>query len=395
MLSRKKQELARKIYKEHHPRAADHFSLCRRYYRSKNPDFYAKTEEALLERLYDFYFSQTLSSIFYRWLADYSTRGIWDPKTTKEHERNWRLHIRPELGDKNITQINKADIKRLYQIWTGRGKITRKAFSNYKSTLNGIFAYASDIEIIPFNIVHEVSSKDLRFKAPVKRHKAYTLDQRAKLIAYLDRIPEAERDGYYYAIKLALYMPLRFGEISGIQYSQVSSANQSLVITQQLRIRQDTIVDAKNKQITSVPRKAVVKDPKGNPEYSIREIPLTKSAMAVLKEARSRAPFEQYLFTKDGRLLNNDTFNDHLKKFETQAGLPYLSSHKMRFTVASILYNGGHGMDVNDLRKILGHSTVSTTLHYVEAYTGNEEEIRSRTAAEMERFLENMGQKTS
>ena len=229
----------------------------------------------------------------------------------------------------------------------------------------------------------------------MKRQKAYTLDQRAKLIAYLDRIPEAERDGYYYAIKLALYMPLRFGEISGIQYSQVSSANQSLVITQQLRIRQDTIVDAKNKQIISVPRKAVVKDPKGNPEYSIREIPLTKSAMAVLKEARSRAPFEQYLFTKDGRLLNNDTFNDHLKKYETQAGLPYLSSHKMRFTVASILYNGGHGMDVNDLRKILGHSTVAMTLHYVEAYTGNEEEIRSRTAAEMERFLENPGQKTS
>jgi len=211
----------------------------------------------------------------------------------------------------------------------------------------------------------------------------------------MEQIPEAERDGYYYGIKLSLYMPLRFGEISGIQYSQVNSANQSLVIKQQLRIRQDMIVDAENKQVISVPHKAVVKDPKGNPEYSIREIPLTKSAMAVLKEARVRAPFEQYLFTCEGRLLNNDTFNDHLKKYETQCGLPYLSSHKMRFTVASLLYNGGHGMNVNDLKAILGHSNVAMTLHYVEAYTGNEDEIRSRTAAEMDKILENRNLKTS
>lgn len=78
-----------------------------------------------------------------------------------------------------------------------------------------------------------------------------------------------------------------------------------------------------------------------------------------------------------------------------QKPLPYLSSHKMRFTVASLLYNGGHGMNVNDLKAILGHSNVAMTLHYVEAYTGNEDEIRSRTAAEMDKILENRNLKTS
>ena len=75
--------------------------------------------------------------------------------------------------------------------------------------------------------------------------------------------------------------------------------------------------------------------------------------------------------------------------------LPYLSSHKLRFTVASMLYNGGHGMNVNDLKAILEHSNVAMTLHYVEAYTGNEEEIRNRTAAEMEKILGNRNKKTS
>ena len=65
-----------------------------------------------------------------------------------------------------------------------------------------------------------------------------------------------------------------------------------------------------------------------------------------------------------------------------------VSSHNFSFTVASILYDGGKEMDITDLQKILGHSNVSMTLHYVEAYSGNEAEARRRMAADMEKILD-------
>ena len=67
------------------------------------------------------------------------------------------------------------------------------------------------------------------------------------------------------------------------------------------------------------------------------------------------------------------------------ADIPYLSSHKLRFTVASILYNGGHGIDVKILQRILGHSNLAMTLHYVGAYDGDPQ--TPEIAAEMDKFL--------
>ena len=86
-----------------------------------------------------------------------------------------------------------------------------------------------------------------------------------------------------------------------------------------------------------------------------------------------------------GRPLNSDTFNDWLRKYSKAAGVPYLSSHKLRFTVASILYNGGHGIDLKQLQRILGHSNLAMTLHYVGANDGDQQ--MPEIAAEMDRYL--------
>ena len=73
-----------------------------------------------------------------------------------------------------------------------------------------------------------------------------------------------------------------------------------------------------------------------------------------------------------GRPLNGDTYNDWLKRYTSEAGVPYLSSQKFRFTVASHLYNGGQGLDLKVLQRILEHNNLSMTLHYVQAYDGSD-----------------------
>ena len=63
------------------------------------------------------------------------------------------------------------------------------------------------------------------------------------------------------------------------------------------------------------------------------------------------------------RTINNDTFNERLRNYCKDAGVPYLSSHKLRFTVASTLKAAG--VETAYLQKTLGHSNRAMTEHYI------------------------------
>ena len=68
--------------------------------------------------------------------------------------------------------------------------------------------------------------------------------------------------------------------------------------------------------------------------------------------------------------LHLTTFTTHLEKFCNEVGIEYHSSHKIRFTSASMLYKG-HNLAT--LSKLLGHSTTSMTLHYFRNILGDDE----------------------
>ena len=249
--------------------------------------------------------------------------------------------------------------------------------------INNMFVFAMDNEMITSNPVQAVSTKGLKFKLLEKTIKAYTPKQRKQLLDYLNSLKP--QTGYSLAIRMCLYLPVRVGEIIGVKASDIDFDSGTMMIKRQVGSERKVTVDISKKEVTFGRRVLRDKDPKGNPEYSIRSVPLTPEAQAIAKEARRHNPFGEYLFMEYGRPLYNDTFNDWLRKYSKAAGVPYLSSHKLRFTVASILYNGGHGIDIKMLQRILGHSNLAMTLHYVGAYDG--ETQTPEIAAEMDKYL--------
>ena len=385
MISKRKRDLVMKVYRRSHPRAKEEFyKTARGYYRSRNPDFYCKTESELIERLYNFYFDDTLESIYYRWVKQCNDEGVVVPKTIQEYNVLWKNVFEDSgIAQKCIRNITQGDIKHLFKKWTGAGLITKKDFTNRKSLLNNLFIFALDNEILSVNTMQAVSTKSLKFRIPDKKIKAYTPEQRIQLLNYLNSLNP--QTGYSLAARLCLYMPVRIGEIRGVKLSDIDFDTNTMVINRQLGVVRDISVDVDKREITFGKAIQNCKNPKGNPEYSIRTIPLTPEAVEILKEARLKNPFGEYLFMEYGRPLNNNTFNDWMKKFSKEAGVPYLSSHKLRFTVASILYNGGHGIDLKQLQRILGHSNLAMTLHYVGAYDG--EPQTPEIAAEMDKYL--------
>lgn len=106
----------------------------------------------------------------------------------------------------------------------------------------------------------------------------------------------------------------------------------------------------------------VVNQMKGNTSKGYRTQHLTDEALKILDRARYLNPSGHYVFQPDGRIMTTDSFNRRLRKYCKEAGVPYHSSHKIRFYNASTAYDGKNLVTIS---KLMGHTMVETTLHYL------------------------------
>ena len=361
MISKKKTELVEKIYRTTHPRTKEElFIKCSDgRWKSKNPNFSAGSREELVEKLYIFFFSHTFEEVYLEWVDMRIRHGVKSNKTIQEDLSMLKNVFKNEpIFRMQIAEVKKKDIKYMYERWTGKGLITRKAFVNRKSALNGVFTYAAENEYIPINFIPSIGTSELKFKEPNHKNKAFRLDEREKLLNHLKSL---DQDGYTLAIQLALYSTFRVGELRAVRYEDVHG--NFLTIRRQLVEESNFSVDAKKLKVTKAPRHINEKSPKGNAHFSIREIFLVPEAVSIIEQAHALNPDGEYLFMCYGRTINNDTFNERLKKYCTEADVPYLSSHKLRFTVASTLKAAG--VKTEYLQKQLGHSNRTMTEHYI------------------------------
>ena len=89
-----------------------------------------------------------------------------------------------------------------------------------------------------------------------------------------------------------------------------------------------------------------------------------EKGLEILKQMRRLNPTGTLLFLHNGRPLTTDRFNARLKKYCTEIGIPYLSSHKIRFSTSSLLYD--KGTRIKEIQKLLGHSNLAMTEHYIQ-----------------------------
>ena len=109
-------------------------------------------------------------------------------------------------------------------------------------------------------------------------------------------------------------------------------------------------------------------------------MPLTPATKAILSRNPKVTPDNQeFIFYRGDSPLVNSYFQSTVWKMLWDLGIEYRSSHKLRFSTASIMYK--NGMEDTELQKLLGHTTLSMTQHYLCNITSNEE-----TASKMPLF---------
>ncbi len=313
----------------------------------------------LIEKLYEYFFdtdSPTMEEYFEIWMQWRSTEVSVTEKTIKENRFLWNALLK----DQEITKarLNDLTIKNYIHYFrsiTKDRQLTRKRFNDLKSIMNGILYLAVENDIINHNCLKDINFKQFAFKAEENNIKPYTEEERLQIINHLGD------DFYDLAIKLDFHLVLRIGELKGLKWEDVKGDT--------IFIRR--FIDDQNK---------VINDIKGHASQGKRQMPLTPNAQKILEQIRHKNPDNEYIFIRNGQPLATVTFNRHLKKCCEELGIEYRSSHKLRFSTASIMYK--NGMEDTELQKLLGHTSLNMTHHYLRSLTSQED-----TASKMRAIL--------
>ena len=326
-----------------------------------------KTKQELFDKLYSAYSKQacTLRMAYIEWM-------IWrrdiqtNPKTLLENKNEWTKYIeKSSLADKILTEIDINVLEGFYYDITKNFSINSKRLTNINSVLNGIFKRCVSLKLISHNPLKDVDMS-LFHKRCMPRHSQkenYTMEERSAIIDYVSK----KEDIYSLAIHLSMYLCVRIGELLAIRPEDIDGDILSLNRTmRKFQTMNDDLTFSKE-IITNEERL------KGNKSSGFRKIPLTAKAQDVIRKILILYPDNEFLLMINGRQLRSDSFNRRLKQVCETLGIPYRSSHQIRFTVATMLFQSG--VPITQLSFLLGHSDTNTTWHYIRQTLPDENTI--------------------
>ncbi len=326
----------------------------------------ASTLDDLYRKLYAFYTADsqdgirpnaTLSEVYEIYMAErrkdafeYHTIST---QTAEYDEFTWkRFFADSPLVRRKVANITQKQVFEEFKRITGAGLISRKTFSRAKSLLNAVFDTALESGIIQNNPSRVCPKRSLKFKQEENSEKVYTVEERDKLIAHLKSQVQTV---YTLAIRLAFCFCIRIGELVALTWDDYDEKNRTIHIHHQIV---HLAKNGKKRTTEDVPHT------KTGTHEGNRYLYVTDEAVEILALLREINGKNKYILTgnhTDSPILANN-FNLHLKHYCNEAGIRYLSSHKIRFFGATQLFNAG--VDPEQIRRIMGHTTIAMTEHY-------------------------------
>ena len=286
------------------------------------------------------------------WRASINTSS----KTLKENKNEWNGFIQDtELAKMQVTKIGIRNFEDFLYTITKDFAITSKRLSNIRSVLNGILNRCVSRGIIEHNLLSDVNMKPFRKRCkPQNSNKDnYSKEERQAILDYL----KDKTDAYSLAIRFSFYAPLRISETCAIKYCDLQDGFLYIRRAQRTCQTMNDDLTFEARYLTNEERI------KGNKASGFRAIPLTDTALSILELTHNLYPDNEFLFMRDGKQIITDTFNEELKKICKHLGIKYRSSHQIRFTVATLLYD--KGVPITQLSTLLGHADTAMTWHYI------------------------------
>ncbi len=290
------------------------------------------------------------------WL-DERMAGTIRSQTLEGYRRDINNHVRPYLGQKQLTKITPADLKNLYAVLLERGRIAKGQNHNNPglspATVHGIHTIlhhalktAEAEGLLPANPAGQVTPP----KVSDKPKRILNNEQLDTLMAAIRR-DDLWHDFFY----TELTTGLRRGELCGLKWEDFDSEAGTLKVCR-------TIVARKGGDLVAGDTKT----------YAGKRTILLPHSTSQLLKVRKHSVLTEWIFPDlfhPERPTNPGTAYRQLKKLLAEAGLPDIRFHDLRHTFATHALAGG--VDAKTLAGILGHTKASFTLDTYAHVTGD------------------------
>ena len=250
-------------------------------------------------------------------------------------------HLVPAFG--GMTDVREESVQEfvLGKLESGRSSKTVK---DMLIVLKMVMKFAAKHEYMPYRQI------EVRF--PTERERSelpvFSRADQKRVMKYLTENFSFRNLGVY----ICLSAGLRIGEVCALRWEDLDVARGVIVVDKTLQ--RIYFVEEKVRHT-----EVVIDTPKS--ADSMREIPMTKELLRILKPLRRIVNPAFFVLTNCAKPTEPRTYRNYYKKLMKEMGMPPLKFHGLRHSFATRCIEGR--CDYKTVSVILGHSNISTTLN--------------------------------
>lgn len=336
----------------------------------------ATTKEKLERKIIDFYLEQeqkkenqkeqkrlsTIRSIYPLWL---NIKGLETNATSyiRRIDNDWKTYyVSDPIIDLDIRTFTKATLKEWALNIVRDKELTKTQYYNMSMIIRQCLDYAVDHELIPLNPYNQftVDKKLLKkVKQPEDGTQVFLTNERPLIECEAWSDFEEKGCTSALAIPLAFQLGVRLGELVAIKETDISPDGKYLHIQRMIQKQERQRPDGS----WYPARWEAVEHTKSS--AGDRMIYLTEEARRIIKvivDSNKENCFydDGFLFIHGGKRINPRAVDTRIRKYCDHINISSKSTHKIRKTYISSLLDGG--ININEIRKQVGHEDERTTL---------------------------------
>lgn len=293
----------------------------------------------------------TLEEWMILWLEDH--RLFIKESTYGNYSTIIHNYIIPLLGKKQLWELDEQCLQEFTLFLLSNGS-KRHSGGLSEKTVHDVWNVLKE-SLRKAHRQKRIDSSDFKVSFPssrTKRNVAVLSDHDFNLLSeYLF----SHNDSRNLGILLALYTGMRIGEICALKWENINLEERLIHV--QYTLQRIYIKNQNNQNVSYV----TTTSPKSL--ASIRSIPLTVNLAEFLNcyYKRNRICANDYLLTCSAQYIEPRSYENYYKKILKRVGISAIRFHALRHTFATRLI--AHGADYKIVSELLGHRSVTTTLH--------------------------------